>query len=100
MVVERSDRPEVCDKVTDDNYPRKGEIHRQNRIGRAHLKVPTATVDAPTHGAPGVAPPMPAPSRVSKRGREGDNGGHTTSTKRSRVEAILIFPYNFPCILC
>ena len=80
--VEREDWPEVYDKAANDIYPRKEEIDKEDRVGLANLKVTTATVNAPI--------PLPASastSRASKRGREEDDG-HTTPTKRSKVETV------------
>jgi len=81
--VDRKDWPKVHDKAANDNYPRKEEIDKEDRVGFANLKVTTATTDAPI---PGAAIPLPT-SRASKRGREEDDG-HTSSMKRSRVETI------------
>ena len=89
--VERTDWPNVCDKATEDNYPRKEEIDNEDRVGLANLKVATATIDAPDPNAPAPAAiPLPTStgiSRASKRGREEDEG-QTSPTKRSRVEAV------------
>ena len=78
--------PEECDKAKSDNYPRQEEIDRQDRIGVANLKVATQVqvVDPSISGATDTADP----SRTSKRGREDDDEGYTTPTKRSRVEVV------------
>ena len=89
--MERTDWPKVCDKAAEDNYPRKEEIDNEDRVGFANLKVATATIDAPDPDAPTPAAiPLPTStgiSRVSKRGREEDDG-QASPTKRSRVEAV------------
>ncbi|KAF9643904.1 hypothetical protein BDM02DRAFT_3263846 [Thelephora ganbajun] len=88
--VERADWPEVCDKAAKDNYPRKGEVDKEDRVGLANLKVTTNTPEVPVPGVPAVGAPLPASagtSRASKRGREEDDG-YTTPTKRSKVEAV------------
>ena len=79
----RKDWPEEHDKAANDNYPRKEEIDKEDRVGLANLKVTTAAADA---SIPGAAVPLPA-SKASKRGREGDDG-HATPAKRSRVETV------------
>ena len=85
--VEREDWPEVHDKAANDIYPRKEEIDKEDRVGLANLKVTTATVNAPIPGASVPLPASASTSRASKRGREEDDG-HTTPTKRSKVEAL------------
>ena len=85
--MDREDWLEEYDKAANDNYPRKEEIDKEDRVGFANLKVTTATVDA---HIPGAAVPLPAStstSRASKRGREED-AGHTTPMKRSKVETV------------
>ena len=81
--MKRKDWPEGHDKAANDNYPRKEEIDKEDRVGFANLKVTVATADAPI---PGAAVPLPA-SKASKRGREGGDG-YATPAKRSRVETV------------
>jgi len=85
--VEREDWPEVHDKAANDIYPRKEEIDKEDRVGLANLKVTTAIVNAPIPGASVPLPASASTSRASKRGREEDDG-HTTPTKRSKVETV------------
>jgi hypothetical protein len=81
--VKSKDWPKERDKVLDDNYPRDEEIDRVDRIGLANLKEVTSPGDVPLPASPAAA----SISRVSKRGREEDDGP-ATPTKRSRVEAV------------
>jgi hypothetical protein len=82
--VKRKDWPKEHDKVLDDNYPRDGEIDREDRVGLANLKEVTSPGDVPLPASPAPAASI---SRVSKRGREEDDGP-ATPTKRSKVEAV------------
>ena len=84
--IEREDWPKECDKVTRDNYPRKEEIDEEDRVGKAAVRVSTLEPSAPE--APDSATSLPTPSTASKRGREEDDDGYTTPTKRSKVEAV------------
>lgn len=81
--LKRTDWPQESDKVTSDNYPRKQEVDKVDRVGLANLKVTTATIDAP---APAALPTSTGISRTSKRGREDD--GQVSPTKRSKVETV------------
>ena len=88
--VDRADWPEEHDRAANDNYPRKEEIDKEDRVGVANLKVTTTTLDAPIPGpsaAPTSLPILAGTSRASKRGREEDDD-HTTPTKRSKVETV------------
>ena len=82
--VRRKDWPKEHDKVLGDNYPRDGEIDREDRVGLANLKEVTSPGDVPLPASPAPAGSI---SRVSKRGRE-EEDGPATPTKRSRVEAV------------
>jgi len=86
-VMERKDWPKVYDKAANDNYPRKEEIDKEDRVGLANLKVTTAAADAHIPGAAGSLPAPMTTSRVSKR-RQEEDAGHTTPMKRSKVETV------------
>ncbi|KAF9649051.1 hypothetical protein BDM02DRAFT_1981591 [Thelephora ganbajun] len=77
--VERTDWPEVCDKVSNGNYSRKEEIGK-GRPGLAYLKMV----------APARPAPLPNPAsahRVPKRGREEDDD-QTAPTKWSKLKVV------------
>ena len=87
--LERADWPKACDKVAKDNYPRE-EIGEVDRAGLANLKVTTTTINTPNPDALATAVPSPAStgiSRVSKRGREEDDG-QLSPRKHSRVKTV------------